>query len=428
MCIRDRYDGFTKVFTAKSKVIPCQTYHIKMAIADGGNDNTWDSAVFLEAGSFNTRYLTVNNIPRYTGCTYNSAIAEGSGKATITFKRYDSIPYPRTLNYTISGTASSADYTISAPNVYFAPGSDSTNLFITPLTDNFTETIETLSLTLIPDFIVCSGMAIPGGSIAITDPPDLNPNFISSGQVGCKPYCVQLTNTTTGTNTATWFFGDNSPTVQSPAVNHCFKEEGKYNIKLVVENINGCKDSLTKNNYITIHDNPLADFIQKNLYISLIDNKGIFKNSSLNAIKFNWSLDSVYLSSTYDLEHQFFDTGCYILQLVAIDSHSCSDTTQMTVCVSEGFSFWVPNSFSPDDDGINDYLIPKGTGWVADGYSFEITNRWGISVFKTGDILGAWDGKMGGRKATDDIYIWKAHVKDIYKEEHDLTGHLMILR
>jgi gliding motility-associated-like protein len=169
-----QYDGFTKVFIAKSKVIPCQTYHIKLAIADGGNDNTWDSSVFLEAGSFNTRYLSVSNQPKYTGGFLDSSAIEGCGQAVITFKRYDSIPYPRTVNYILSGTALPSDYLISAANIYFAPGRDTVKISIKPILDNIQEGIETLSLTLIPDFIVCNGWTIPGGSVKFIDDPPID--------------------------------------------------------------------------------------------------------------------------------------------------------------------------------------------------------------------------------------------------------------
>ncbi len=169
-----QYDGFTKIFIAKSKVIPCQTYHIKLAIADGGNDNTWDSAVFLEAGSFNTHYISVSNQPKYTGGILNSAAVEGCGQAVINFKRYDSISYPRTVNYTLSGTATAADYTISASSIYFSPGQDTSNLYITPILDNIQEGIETLTLTLIPDFVVCNGWTIPGGTVSFIDDPPID--------------------------------------------------------------------------------------------------------------------------------------------------------------------------------------------------------------------------------------------------------------
>lgn len=422
-----QYDGFTKVFTAKAKVIPCQTYHIKLAIADGGNDDTWDSAVFLEAGSFNTHYLTINNQPRNIGCTVNNAAVEGSGSSIITFKRYDSIPYPRTLNYTISGSASPNDYTISSTKIYFPPGADSTFLIVTPTADNLTEGIESVSLTIIPDFIVCNGWTIPGGEVKITDPPDLNPGFSSNYQSGCEPFCIQFNDTTSGTNTALWSFGDGSPSVQSPVVTHCFTK-GIYDIKLSITNASGCKDSITKKNYITIFEKPHAEFIEKSINLSLSNNMGIFKNASLNASTYKWFLDSIFISSSTDLEYRFNDTGCYFLQLVAINSKQCKDTTENTICVTDGFNFWAPNAFSPDLDGHNDYFIPKGTGWLKENYSLQIINRWGETVFKTSDVNEAWDGTFGGMRAPSDIYVWIVNLQDIYLRNHELTGHLMLMR
>jgi gliding motility-associated-like protein len=187
-----QYDGFTKVFSAKSKVIPCQTYHIKLAIADGGNDNTWDSSVFLEAGSFNTQYLSVSSQPKYTGGFLDSSAIEGCGQAIITFKRYDSIPYPRTVNYVLAGTASPSDYLISATNIYFAPGRDTVNISIKPLFDNLQEGIETLSLTIVPDFIVCNGWTIPGGSVKFIDDPKIDIS-ISKNIPPCPYDSISLT-------------------------------------------------------------------------------------------------------------------------------------------------------------------------------------------------------------------------------------------
>jgi len=172
-----QYDGFTKVFTAKSAVVPCSTYHIRMAIADGGNDNTWDSGVFLEAGSFNSHYISVSSAPLLSGAYIDSSSVEGCGSTIINFKRYDSIPYPRTLNYTLSGTAiSGIDYNINSPNIYFPPGQDNINLVVTPLYDIISEGIETVKLTIVPDFIVCSGWDTVYASTSIIDQTPISVN------------------------------------------------------------------------------------------------------------------------------------------------------------------------------------------------------------------------------------------------------------
>lgn len=294
-------------------------------------------------------------------------------------------------------------------------------------TSNITVNVQSTTVFTVTISDGCGSTPI-SNTVSVNVFPIANPNFTVNTTKGCEPFCVQFNNLTTGTTTALWTFGDFSPPVQSPVVSHCYNKAGVYNVMLTVTNAFGCKSSVIKNKYITVYPKPIADFIQKPSTITLNDNKGTFENSSINAASFSWSLDGLQLSTTQDLEHQFFEAGCFNLQLVAANGNSCKDTTTREICITEGFNFWMPKAFSPDDDGINDYLIPKGTGWIADDYSFEITSRWGIPVFKTGDILGTWDGKMGGTKVTDDIYIWKVYLKDIYGDEHELTGHVLIMR
>lgn len=265
-------------------------------------------------------------------------------------------------------------------------------------------------------------------TISVNVFPIANPNFTVNNTFGCEPYCVQFNNLTTGTTTALWTFGDFSPPVQGPAVTHCYQKGGVYSVMLTVTNQFGCKSSVIKNNYITVYNRPLADFVQKPEEITLNNNDALFENASLNATGFIWSIDSVFISSQKDLQYTFTQEGCYQIQLIAGNGNSCRDTTTREVCVTSGFNFWMPKAFSPDDDGVNDFLLPQGTGWVTDGYTFEIISRWGMSIFKTNDVNAAWDGKMGGVAVTDDIYTWRVFVKDIYDKEHEYMGHILIMR
>ncbi len=170
-----QYDGFTVVLTALAAVVPCQTYHIRLAIADGGNDDTWDSGVFIEAGSFNSHYISITGNPILRGATVDSAGMEGCASIELVFRRYDSISSPRTLAYTISGTAvNGVDYTLSATNIYFAPGEDSCQLIITPILDALTESMEDVKIQLVPDFIVCNGWDTASVTIYIVDSPPIS--------------------------------------------------------------------------------------------------------------------------------------------------------------------------------------------------------------------------------------------------------------
>jgi gliding motility-associated-like protein len=180
-----QFDGYTTVLTAKVGVIPCQIYHIRMAIADGGGDNTWDSGVFLEAGSFNARVVTISTNPQVIGAKIDSAGAEGCAILDMIFTRYDSISFPRTLNYTISGTATNGvDYTLSSPTISFLAGDDTFHLYASTIFDAIAETIESVTIKLIPDFIICSGWDTAKITGYIVDQPPLQVNVIEDF-MGC---------------------------------------------------------------------------------------------------------------------------------------------------------------------------------------------------------------------------------------------------
>lgn len=73
-----------------------------------------------------------------------------------------------------------------------------------------------------------------------------------------------------------------------------------------------------------------------------------------------------------------------------------------------GTSIYVPNAFSPNDDGINDELKPFVKSILEfDYYQFKVFNRWGDIVFSTEDLEKGWDGKIVNKEAgITGIYVW----------------------
>ena len=201
-----QYDGFTKVLTAKSNVIPCSTYTFYLVITDAG-DGLYDSGVFLEAKSFSTPgnsnnvTATINsNIPG------GSDLYEGCGTATLTFYRYGNTNATQVLNYTVTGTAAmGADYNNIPTSVTFAPGQTEATVILTPVVDGVTEGNETVTVTLI-DENPCPSPNPPTVTITIQDytaptlqaPPDVFNN--------CNKEPTELTAIVTGGggNVITW--------------------------------------------------------------------------------------------------------------------------------------------------------------------------------------------------------------------------------
>ncbi len=168
------YDGFTVVFTAIADVIPCQTYHIKLAIADRG-DSAYDSAVFLKANSFNAGTSSTQITPSISGVAFSDDTAyEQCGDGVFTFVRDNSfISEPFEFHFIVSGSSTATpglDYVVFPTTVLFAPGQTTLQLPVEILADNLDEGTESIILEY-DNPCSCFPQTI---EIFIYDPPELD--------------------------------------------------------------------------------------------------------------------------------------------------------------------------------------------------------------------------------------------------------------
>jgi gliding motility-associated-like protein len=139
------HDGHTVVLSAKEKVQPCQTYHLKLVIADAG-DAAVDSGVFLQARSLTSNTFGINNLTQ-TDASGNSYLVEGciTGAFNITRPRKD--PFPLVINLSYGGTAINGTDVQPLPVNVVIPAFDSFVVVnVIPLIDNLPEGIETLKV------------------------------------------------------------------------------------------------------------------------------------------------------------------------------------------------------------------------------------------------------------------------------------------
>ncbi len=106
------------------------------------------------------------------------------------------------------------------------------------------------------------------------------------------------------------------------------------------------------------------------------------------------------------------------------DENGCLATGDVTIHF-EGIIF-VPNSFTPDGDGINDYFYVEG-GNVKE-FHMQVFDRWGELIFESFDISAFWDGTYGNKICQDGTYIWKIKYEDIENNKKELVGHVNLLR
>lgn len=210
-----QYDGFTTVLEAKSTVIACETYHIKLVVADGG-DGVWDSGVFLEANSFSSGTVNVSAEASYSSTLNDTALIEGCGDAFIYFERTGSTTNSQTVHFTISGTATNGtDYMQIPDSIVIPAGQTTAILTLSSIGDGIPESPETVIFTLqLP--AICNGAPQPSIALSISDPSPLILNSISNDTnlvcPGTIPLSINVSGGIPGYNYS-WDNGQNTQTI-----------------------------------------------------------------------------------------------------------------------------------------------------------------------------------------------------------------------
>ena len=92
-------------------------------------------------------------------------------------------------------------------------------------------------------------------------------------------------------------------------------------------------------------------------------------------------------------------------------------------------SVFIPNTFTPNGDGLNDTWGPVMQEYQTEGYQMSLYDRWGQQVFYTTDTEERWDGTVSGKPAMGNtIYSYKIIVKDFMGQYHEYIGHVTVLR
>lgn len=279
-------------------------------------------------------------------------------------------------------------------------------------------------------FIVSDGCGSPTFTKVINLQlfPVTVPTFTANVLQGCEPLCVQFKNTTPGSSNHIWNFGDKpyEQSIENPY--YCYDKNGKYTVKLSLNDVNGCKFNSTIAGYINVFAKPRPYFVTRPEILTDDLGEGELMNTSANSNGVYWFINDNYFGNDNNLNIHFSDTDCYIVKLIATNINGCYDSLVKRICIKPGFNFYMPNCFKPNGDGLNDVLIPYGRSWLSQNYSYKIFNRWGQIVFQTNNISEGWNGKSKGSPCPNDTYFYMISVTDYYNNEHEYKGHITLLR
>ena len=190
------YNGMTIVLSAVSAVVPCQTYHLKIAIADVG-DRFYDSGVFLQAYSVSSKPYTLTVTSAVNDTSY-AALYKGCMGGTFTVHISSPQTSPVTVALNIAGTASNGvDYSSLPDSVTIPAGQTSVTIPVAALQNNFPAGGKTVTVGILNQ---CSGAPYTSDSLLLMNNP--TQNLTAGDTTLCAGQSTQLT--VTGGKTYSW--------------------------------------------------------------------------------------------------------------------------------------------------------------------------------------------------------------------------------
>ena len=419
--------GMTVNFTNTTGVL---TGNCAWDFGDGGSSNICDVAhTFNVADTFSVQLTVTSPL----GCTNDTTITDmiivyaepqvsfssdtvaGCTPLTIQFINTTPTTQVGSVQWDLgNGTTSSTD---NPTGLYEDAGTYTVNLLVTHPQGCSAE----VTLT---DMITAYGHPV----VTFTNQPDS----------GCYPLDVQFANTTdvAFTGTCHWDFGDGGSSDLCTPV-HTYQDPGVYTVSLEVISPQNCDGDTTYADLITVFDHPVADFYFGpqptdifNTYITFID------SSSVDALQWSWEFGQDGVLGTSNEEHPALhfpdDRGLYPVQLVVTNIHTCTDTMVRFVEIDGYFAVYVPNSFTPDGDGVNDCFYPVIRDDNEKNYRLSIYDRWGTKVFDSSARDNVWAGtdmNREGEFVPQGVYVWKLQTASAVDGiSHEYMGHVTLLR
>lgn len=251
----------------------------------------------------------------------------------------------------------------------------------------------------------CSLQTPAGSFIDFIVADTVNAGFTHSIVYGCAQNTVQYThNGANGVNSWQWNFdGVRTSSLQNPLIT--YTDFRVKNTSLIVSN-GVCRDTAA----VSIFFDNLLIAAFEGPEFACPDEPATFVNQSEGTISsYQWSfgagITSVLqnpLPVTYPVP---MTTRDETVRLIVRNSFGCADTATHTIKVVNNCYIAVPSAFTPNNDGLNDYLYPLNA-YKAKDLTFSVYNRFGQRIFFTRNWLDKWDGTFKGQGADPGTYVW----------------------
>lgn len=264
--------------------------------------------------------------------------------------------------------------------------------------------------------------------------PESEVSFTLSDYDGCSPLEVQFTDSSTqNISMWRWDFGDGtSSSIQNPT--HTYTNVGSYVITLNVTTNNNCLYYGSSDGSVVVYPDPTSDFQVTSPNVSEESPIIGLQNNSIGGVFYVWDFgDGSYASTTHTPPPHFYgDVGEYQISLEVTNKFGCLDISYQTITIDPLYTFYIPNAFTPNGDGINDIFFGRGSGYKK--VNMRIFDRWGELIFDATSLLGPniigpyWDGRLRGSECQIDVYNYQFFVTDVFDIVHKYIGSVTLVR
>jgi len=278
----------------------------------------------------------------------------------------------------------------------------------------------------------CSITSVDSVTVIVNPIPTAQIQLIDS--VGCYPYPSSfMVNTDIGTQYL-WNFDCDSivdSISSSDSISIEYPSPGVYDLCVTVISDSGCTAYAFDSAAIEVFDVPIAEFNLNPPYTTTIDPNVTMENLSQGETSWSWDLSGDGMiddTITYSPSYEYPGAGSYQITLIVENDDGCTDITTNQLEIVENQAVYVPNTFSPNGDGINDTFFPIFTNVQEEGYELLIFNRWGEFIWGVYSFSTSWNGMHEAQDSPIGTYIWKMKYRDLNNNDVQLMGHVNLIR
>jgi gliding motility-associated-like protein len=208
-------------------------------------------------------------------------------------------------------------------------------------------------------------------------------------------------------------------------------DAGEYSIGLVVFSEEGCSNAIVLPGLVEVWPNPVANFFVPEGMPSTAAPFINVTDRSEDAESWLYTLSDGAVYTDAEFTHEFSVPGLYSITQFVTNGFGCTDSLHAQVEFEPELLVYVPNAFTPDNDGLNEVFKPVLFGASLNHYRFTIINRWGEVVFDSTDPSEGWLGNFrgGDHYVQSGAYVWQLEVGTVENRiREQYNGHVTVVR